>query len=60
MIAVLSPSKSMDMDPAQPVDATQPVFLEQLQKLISTVRRFSVPQLMEFMEISEELNRTEK
>lgn len=55
MIVLLSPSKSMDMEPAQNVDFTQPHFLDASKKLISTVRKFSKPELMEFMEISEKL-----
>ena len=55
MIVVLSPSKSMDMEQANHADFTQPQFPEQSQKLISTVRKLSKPELMEFMEISEKL-----
>jgi cytoplasmic iron level regulating protein YaaA (DUF328/UPF0246 family) len=55
MIVVLSPSKSMDMAPANGMDATQPKFLEQSRKLVSKARTFSTAELMEFMKISEKL-----
>jgi uncharacterized protein len=55
MIVLLSPSKSMDMEPAQAVGFSQPEFLEQSQKLVSKVRKFSKSELMEFMEISGKL-----
>ncbi|MEE9368009.1 MAG: peroxide stress protein YaaA [Pontiella sp.] len=55
MIIVLSPSKSMDMEHSKVADFSQPEFLEQSQKLISKVRKFSKADLMEFMEISEKL-----
>lgn len=43
------------MDAAFVADFTQPNFLDQSQKLISTVRKFSTAELMEFMAISEKL-----
>lgn len=55
MIIVLSPSKSMDMEPAKGSVVSQPEFLEYSRKLVSKLRRFSVAELMEFMEISEKL-----
>lgn len=55
MIVVLSPSKSMDMDPAKKVDASQSLFLDRSKKLIAQARRFSTAELMEFMQISEKL-----
>lgn len=55
MITVVSPSKSMDMDPSKVKDFTEPVFLEKSKKLVSKARKFSTTQLMEFMEISEKL-----
>jgi cytoplasmic iron level regulating protein YaaA (DUF328/UPF0246 family) len=55
MILVLSPSKSMDMEPAKVADFTEPAFLDQSQKLISKARKFSKTELMEFMAISEKL-----
>jgi cytoplasmic iron level regulating protein YaaA (DUF328/UPF0246 family) len=60
MIVVLSPSKSMDMEPANVKEFSQPAFLDQSAKLVSKVRKFSKAELMEFMQISEnlaELNR---
>ncbi|MDZ8117663.1 peroxide stress protein YaaA [Pontiella agarivorans] len=55
MICLLSPSKSMNMEPAKLKDFTEPAFLEKSRKLVSKARKFSTPQLMEFMEISEKL-----
>lgn len=55
MIIVLSPSKSMDMNPSGVSDATLPAFLDRSEALVSRLRRFSSRQLMEFMEISEVL-----
>jgi len=55
MIAVLSPSKSMDMTPGPATETGQPAFLDRSKKLISTLRKFSTPDLMEFMAISEKL-----
>ncbi|MDF7822433.1 peroxide stress protein YaaA [Pontiellaceae bacterium B12227] len=55
MIITLSPSKSMNMEPAKNADFTQAVFLDRSQKLISKARKFSKTELMEFMDISEKL-----
>lgn len=55
MIIVLSPSKSMDFEPAKVTDFTQPEFLDRSKKLISAARKFSTAELMEFMAISEKL-----
>lgn len=55
MIVVLSPSKSMDMEPVQKVDFSQSRYLDQSGLLIKKLQRFSKKQLMEFMEISEPL-----
>jgi len=55
MIIVISPSKSMDMEAANVKDFTEPVFMDQSQKLVSKARKFSKTQLMEFMDISEKL-----
>lgn len=57
MIIVVSPSKTLDMEPSKVKDFTEPVFLDKSQRLVSKVRRFSRSQLMEFMEISEKLTR---
>jgi cytoplasmic iron level regulating protein YaaA (DUF328/UPF0246 family) len=43
------------MEPAKGADFTQPEFLNRSKKLIETSRKFSVPELMDFMEISEKL-----
>jgi cytoplasmic iron level regulating protein YaaA (DUF328/UPF0246 family) len=55
MIVVLSPSKSMDMEPAGLTESTEPAFLERSEKLASKLRGFSKAKMMEFMEISEQL-----
>jgi cytoplasmic iron level regulating protein YaaA (DUF328/UPF0246 family) len=55
MLVVLSPSKSMEMEPTWGVDSTQPVFLAQSKKLVSEARKLSAAELMDFMEISEKL-----
>jgi len=60
MIAVLSPSKSMDMTPANRSAFTEPAFLDASERLVATCRRLSVKDLMALMEISRplaELNR---
>ena len=55
MLIVLSPSKSMDMEPSGPADSTQPPFLDRSEQLVAKLRRFSTAKLMDFMEISEKL-----
>ncbi len=55
MLIVLSPSKSMDMEPAALAEATQPAFLDRSEQLVSKLRGFSSQKLMDFMEISEKL-----
>jgi len=55
MIIVLSPSKSMDMEPAQGTEFTQPAFVDQSKTLAAKLRNYSTADLMEFMEISEKL-----
>jgi cytoplasmic iron level regulating protein YaaA (DUF328/UPF0246 family) len=55
MIVVLSPSKSMDMEPAKVDNFTQPEFHDRSKKLITRLRRFSTIELVEFMEISPKL-----
>jgi cytoplasmic iron level regulating protein YaaA (DUF328/UPF0246 family) len=55
MIIVLSPSKSMNMDPAKVKDFTQPEFIDKSKKLVSKLRTYSTADLMDFMEISEKL-----
>ena len=60
MIVLLSPSKSMDMDPAGHAAFTEPAFLDRSQRLVAKLRRFSVNDLMALMQISRplaELNR---
>jgi len=55
MTIVLSPSKSMDMEPAGMSEASQPAFLDRSEVLVSKLRRLTSKQLMEFMEISDKL-----
>ncbi len=55
MIVVLSPSKSMDMEPANNLPDSQPAFLDQSKQLIAQARMFSTAELMDFMQISEKL-----
>ncbi|WP_372797057.1 peroxide stress protein YaaA [Pontiella sp.] len=55
MITVLSPSKSMDMEPAKVKTFSEPLFLDRSQKLVSKARKFSAAELMDFMDISEKL-----
>ena len=55
MIVVLSPSKSMDMEPAKVKEFTQPAFLGQSRELVTAARKLSAADLMEFMQISEKL-----
>jgi cytoplasmic iron level regulating protein YaaA (DUF328/UPF0246 family) len=55
MIIVLSPSKSMDMEPSGQSDSTEPLFLDRSEVLVRKLRGFSVNKLKDFMEISEKL-----
>ena len=55
MIVVLSPSKSMDMEPAKVVDFSQSQFINHSKKLVTAARKLSRKELMEFMDISEKL-----
>ncbi len=55
MITVLSPSKGMDMQPVSRPDFTLPEWLDRSAVLVEQVRRFSAPELMEFMGVSEKL-----
>ncbi len=55
MIALLSPSKSMDMEPAKVSGFSQPQFLDRSKKLAGRIKKFSTAELMEFMSISEKL-----
>ncbi|MBM4152958.1 MAG: peroxide stress protein YaaA, partial [Kiritimatiellaceae bacterium] len=60
MMIILSPSKSMDMEPVPNIGFTQPQFISQAEELVKQLRTFSTADLMEFMSISEslaELNR---
>lgn len=55
MIIILSPSKSMDMNPEPSATFSQPDFLQKSEQLASTLRNVSTADLMAFMGISEKL-----
>ena len=55
MIAILSPSKSMTMEPVAGCDFSQPAYLAKSELLISKLRRVSKADLMQLMAISEAL-----
>lgn len=55
MIALLSPSKSMDMEVHTTAHSTQPEFLKQSEELVQQLRTFSVDELANFMDISTKL-----
>lgn len=55
MIILLSPSKSMDMEPAKAADFSTSKFLDQSKELATAARKLSRKELMKFMEISEKL-----
>ena len=55
MMALLSPSKSMDMEILSYHSATQPDFLAKSETLIHQLRKMKTDELSEFMEISNKL-----
>ena len=56
MLTVLSPAKSLDLDPApEGLDHTTPPLLGETETLMTTCRRQSVKKLMSLMSISEKL-----
>ena len=55
MMALLSPSKSMDMEILSNQPATLPDFLAKSEKLIQQLRKMNTGELSEFMEISNKL-----
>ena len=55
MIALLPPSKSMDMEGHTTAHSTQPEFLKQSEELVQQLRTFSVDELANFMDISTKL-----
>ncbi len=52
MIVVLSPSKSMQLDPVPGHACSQPAFLAKSTQLVTALRRLSQDELMQFMAIS--------
>lgn len=55
MIALLSPSKSMDMQTPYDQTTTQPDFLKQSEALIHELRKMKTEELCDFMDISHKL-----
>ncbi len=56
MLVLLSPAKTLDFETGHAVPkVTQPVFLEESEKLVTVMRKKSRKDLMELMEISEDL-----
>ncbi len=56
MLAVLSPAKSVNLEPARvDVTATQPVFMKQAASLMRTARGLSQKRIRELMDISADL-----
>jgi len=56
MLAILSPSKTLDFESATPPHrSTQPAFLEEAEELVVTLRKKSRPRLAELMSISDKL-----
>ncbi|RZO88265.1 MAG: peroxide stress protein YaaA [Kiritimatiellaceae bacterium] len=55
MIALLSPSKSMNMDIPSIHNTTHPDFLKKSEQLVEQLRTFSTDQLADFMDISTKL-----
>ena len=55
MIALLSPSKNMDMETYSDQTVTQPDFLKKSEELIHELRKMKTDELGEFMEISHKL-----
>jgi len=55
MISLLSPSKSMNMDPAAGIQYSQPHFLADSQELINAARELSVGDIKELMKVSDKI-----
>lgn len=56
MLAVLSPAKSLNLDPAPTrVEATQPVFMKEAASIMRTARGLSQKRIRELMSLSAEL-----
>ena len=56
MLILLSPAKTLDMEsPSRVADPTQPEFVEESEKLVKTLRRYSKKRLGELMNISDSL-----
>ncbi|MBE0412241.1 peroxide stress protein YaaA [Yoonia sp.] len=56
MLVVISPAKSLDMDPVA-VTPTQPVFQDDAVRLVKTARNLTLKQLKDLMHISDDLAR---
>jgi len=55
MLIVLSPSKTLDTDHYQPLKPTQPVFLDQAEKIVGQIQRLTQKELAQWMKISPKL-----
>ena len=56
MLILLSPAKTLDMEsPSKVAQPTQPEFVEESEKLVKTLRRYSTKRLGELMNISDSL-----
>lgn len=56
MLILLSPAKTLDMDtPTRVSSATQPGFMDESQKLVTTLKRYRKGKLGELMKLSESL-----
>lgn len=56
MLILLSPAKTLDMEtPSRVAEPTLPAFMEESEKLVATLRRYSRTQIAELMHVSESL-----
>ena len=55
MLILLSPSKTMDMEPVKASGSTCPLFMDQAEELIACLRTCSTAELMEFMKVSRKI-----
>ncbi len=55
MLVVVSPAKKLDMDPAEGMEPTRPMFQKQADELAGVARNLSVGDLRKLMHISENL-----
>ena len=55
MLILLSPAKTLDFDPPQLRDHTEPELLDQTERLVSRVRELSLSELQKLMKLSDNL-----